>query len=117
MMDIENFRETILMKKNADTILMCALIGLCFLWTGSGYLTWLYHLLSFYPASSVDIYTEIIGYIFQMCGLILFSFCMKKSISRLPQLMLRYPLCLQILFLLFYLFFLQMEHVHYSSDT
>lgn len=67
------------MKKNADTILMCALIGLCFLWTGSGYLTWLYHLLDFYPASSVDIYTEIIGYLFQICGLILFSFCIKKK--------------------------------------
>lgn len=67
------------MKRKTDNILICALVALCFLWTGSGYLTWLYHLLSFYPASSVDIYTEIISYIFQMCGLILFSFCMKKK--------------------------------------
>ena len=67
------------MKRKTDNILICALVALCFLWTGSGYLTWLHHLLSFYPASSVDIYTEIIGYIFQMCGLLLFSFCMKKK--------------------------------------
>lgn len=67
------------MKRKTDIILICALVALCFLWTGSGYLTWLHHLLSFYPASSVDIYTEIIGYIFQMCGLLLFSFCMKKK--------------------------------------
>lgn len=70
--------ENIHMKRKTESILICAFVALCFLWTGSGYLTWLYHLLSFYPASSVDIYTEIIGYLFQICGLILFSFCMKK---------------------------------------
>ena len=60
-------------KKNAAKI--CLLIGLCFLWTGSGYLTWMYRLLEFYPTASVDILTEVVGYIFQIIGLISFSVC------------------------------------------
>ena len=63
-------------QKNATKI--CLLIGLCFLWTGSGYLTWMYRLLEFYPTASVDILTEVIGYIFQMIGLIGFSVCCKR---------------------------------------
>ena len=50
------------MKNKTYAILICTLIGLCFLWTSSGYLTWMYHLLNFYPATSVDIYTEIVGH-------------------------------------------------------
>lgn len=63
-------------KKNAVKI--CLLIGFCFLWTGSGYLTWMYRLLEFYPTASVDILTEVVGYIFQMIGLISFSLCCKR---------------------------------------
>ena len=63
-------------KKNAAKV--CLLIGLCFLWTGSGYLTWMYRLLEFYPTASVDILTEVIGYLFQIVGLISFSVCCKR---------------------------------------
>lgn len=66
------------MKKKYNNTLVCILTGLCFLWTGSGYLTWLYHLLDFYPASAADIYSEVIGYLFQILGLILFSYYIKK---------------------------------------
>lgn len=67
------------MKKNYKNTLVCILIGLVFLWTGSGYLTWLYHLLDFYPTSAADIYSEVIGYLFQVLGLILFSYYIKKK--------------------------------------
>lgn len=67
------------MKNKTNAILICTLIGLCFLWTSSGYLTWMYHLLNFYPATSVDIYTEIVGYLFQILGLFLVSLCSKKN--------------------------------------
>ena len=57
------------MKGKTTPILVCLLIGLCFLWTGSGYLTWMHHLLNFYSSTQVDILTEVIGYIFQILGL------------------------------------------------
>lgn len=39
------------------------IIALCFLWTSTGYLTWMYHLLNYTEASTVDWLTEVIGYI------------------------------------------------------
>lgn len=69
------------MKNKTNAILICVLIGLCFLWTGSGYLTWMYHLLDFYPSTSVDVLTEVVGYIFQALGLIFVSFCIKRNVA------------------------------------
>ena len=41
------------------TNLRCSLIiALCFLWTATGYLTWMYHLLDFTESSTVDWLTE-----------------------------------------------------------
>lgn len=62
-------------------IMVSLLIGFCFLWTGSGYLTWMYQLLRFYPSSSVDWLTECIGYGFQIIGFILFAIFIKKNIT------------------------------------
>lgn len=55
------------------------IIALCFLWTATGYLSWMYHLLDFVEASSVDILTEVIGYIFQAIGLFIFSLVLKHK--------------------------------------
>ena len=56
------------------TNLRCSLIiALCFLWTATGYLTWMYHLLDFAESSSVDWLTEVIGYLFQAFGILIFS--------------------------------------------
>lgn len=63
---------------NKTTLYTCFLIALCFLWTGSGYLSWMYHLLDFYPSQAVDILTEVVGYLFQVLGLALFAICEKK---------------------------------------
>lgn len=63
---------------NKTTLYTCLLIALCFLWTGSGYLSWMYHLLDFYPSQKVDILTEVVGYIFQVLGLALVAICQKK---------------------------------------
>lgn len=57
------------------------LIGLCFFWTGTGYLTWFYRLSDFCSASQVDILTEVVGYIFQVIGLISAAFLIKKNKS------------------------------------
>ena len=67
MMDIRN------------SVLICVFIGFCFLWTGSGYLTWLYNLMDFYPAGTVDVLTEVVGYIFQIIGLLAFSLYIRKK--------------------------------------
>lgn len=63
-----------------NTNLRCSLIiTLCFLWTSTGYLTWLYHLLDFDESLSVDFLTEVIGYIFQAVGLLVFSLFIKQQ--------------------------------------
>lgn len=62
------------------TNLRCSLIiALCFLWTATGYLTWMYHLLDFTESSTVDWLTEVIGYLFQATGLFLFSIALKHN--------------------------------------
>ena len=55
------------------------IIALCFLWTSTGYLSWMYHLLDYAEASSVDLLTEVIGYIFQAIGLLSFSLVLKHK--------------------------------------
>ena len=71
------------------TNLQCSsIIALCFLWTSTGYLSWLYHLMNFVKPQSADWLTEVIGYLFQAVGLFIFSivlrykrdFLLKKSI-------------------------------------
>ena len=62
------------------TNLQCSLIiAFCFLWTATGYLSWMYHLLDFAEASSVDWLTEVIGYLFQAFGIFIFSIVMKHN--------------------------------------
>ena len=62
------------------TNLRCSLIiALCFLWTSTGYLTWMYHLLDFTESSTVDWLTEVIGYLFQAAGLFLFGIVLKHN--------------------------------------
>ena len=62
------------------TNLQCSLIiALCFLWTATGYLSWMYHLLDFAESSSVDWLTEVIGYLFQAFGIFIFSIVIKHN--------------------------------------
>lgn len=64
------------------TNLRCSLIiALCFLWTSAGYLSWLYNLSDFTEPSNVDWLTEVIGYVFQAIGLLLFMVLIKRSRS------------------------------------
>ena len=68
------------------TNLKCSLIiALCFLWTSTGYLSWMYHLLDFAESSSVDWLTEVIGYLFQAFGIFLFSLVIKRKKSLLSN--------------------------------
>ena len=63
------------------------LIFLCFLWTSSGYLSWLYRLMDLISGPSVDLLTEVIGYLFQALGLLLFAFAVRrcsKAAGRIP---------------------------------
>ena len=74
-------------NKNAHTInpfIVCVLIAQCFLYTGAGYLSWMYHLVDFFPASNVDVLTEVIGYLFQALGIIIFSIVTKKATKSSP---------------------------------
>ena len=63
------------------------LIFLCFLWTSSGYLSWLYRLMDFISGPSVDLLTEVIGYLFQALGLLLFALAVHRypwAAERIP---------------------------------
>ena len=74
-------------NKNAHTInpfIVCVLIAQCFLYTGAGYLSWMYHLVDFFPASNVDVLTEVIGYLFQALGILIFSIVTKKATKSSP---------------------------------
>ena len=64
---------------NPYPLIVCAIIVLCFLYTGAGYLSWMYHLIDFYPATNVDVLTEVIGYLFQALGIFIFSFTIKNA--------------------------------------
>lgn len=66
------------MNNRKNNIIICLIIGLSFLWTGSGYLTWLYHLMDFYPTESVDVLTEVVGYLFQIIGLVISALFIRQ---------------------------------------
>lgn len=67
-------------------IIICVLIALCFLYTSAGYLSWMYHLIDFYPASNVDVLTEVVGYIFQALGILIVSTIIKRNTTIEPSL-------------------------------
>lgn len=69
--------------KNKNTIYSCAIIGLCFLYTSSGYLTWLHHLLETFSPDMANLLSEVVGYLFQALGLGLFCACTRLR----PQLL------------------------------
>ena len=76
-------KEPNVMSKLQTTLkanLQCSLlIALCFFWTSTGYLSWMYQLLDFAKSSSVDWLTEVIGYFFQAFGIFMFSIFIKRK--------------------------------------
>lgn len=86
---MKNAEELNVLRKPHTTLktnLQCSLIiALCFLWTSTGYLSWMYHLLDFAESSSVDWLTEVIGYLFQAFGIFLFSLIIKRKKSLLSN--------------------------------
>ena len=71
--------ESVIKRINA-ALAICTLIGLCFLWTGSEYITWwLYRLTPHFGAAGADIWSEVVGYLFQAVGILLFSLAVKKN--------------------------------------
>ncbi|MCR5107660.1 MAG: helix-turn-helix transcriptional regulator [Lachnospiraceae bacterium] len=57
------------------------IIYICFFWTGSSYLSWLYHLADFISGIRVDLATEVVGYLFQALGIFLYSMAVRKGIK------------------------------------
>lgn len=69
--------------KNRNALAVCALIGICFLLTGSEYISWwLYGLPRFFGDTAVDLLSEGAGYLFQVAGLLLFAFFVKKKAEK-----------------------------------
>lgn len=72
--------EVLFIKRNAATLAIFSLIGLCFLLTGSEYITWwLYRLIPYFGTAEADIWSEVVGYLFQATGILLFSLSVKKN--------------------------------------
>ena len=86
---MKNTEELNVLPKTHTTLktnLQCSLIiALCFLWTSTGYLSWMYHLLDFAESSAVDWLTEVIGYLFQTFGILIFSLVIKQKKSLLSN--------------------------------
>lgn len=66
-------------NKTKNIIVICLIIGLSFFWTGSGYITWMYHMMNYHPLAKIDMYSEVTGYLFQCLGLIIFTMVVKKN--------------------------------------
>lgn len=60
-------------NKTKNVIVVCLIIGICFFWTGSGYITWMYHMMKYHPLEKIDMYSEVTGYLYQCVGLIIFA--------------------------------------------
>lgn len=75
------------MKSRKTDMSICVLIGLSFLWTGCAYLSWFYHLNRFYASVNVDMLTEVIGYLFQAAGILVFALYDKNRDGRERSLM------------------------------
>lgn len=65
--------------KRIPAIYISLFIGLSFLMTGCAYLTWMYRLLEYYDASLSDLYSEVLGYVFQATGILVFILFLRKS--------------------------------------
>lgn len=68
-------------KTTFHNLQISLLISLCFFWTGSEYLTWLYHLMATAPKLNNDLLSEVVGYLFQALGMLIFALCIKKNPS------------------------------------
>ena len=65
--------------KEKNSLRICLIIGLCFLFTSSGYLNWLNHLLDFFTPTKANVLSEVAGYFFQVSGLALYLFLRKRN--------------------------------------
>ena len=66
-------------NKTKNVIVVCLIIGLCFFWTGSGYITWMYHMMKYHPLEKIDMYSEVTGYLYQCVGLIIYAAITKTN--------------------------------------
>ncbi|MBQ0042174.1 MAG: hypothetical protein KBS85_02460 [Lachnospiraceae bacterium] len=64
-------------------IIVMLVIAVAFFATGSGYLSWLYHLGEYVDASMADYLSEVIGYLFQVLGMAGFILLYKKYLKKL----------------------------------
>ena len=67
------------------TILVCLLIGINYAFVGTGYLTWVYHMMNIYRPETVEWFTNVLDYIFQGLGMITVYFLLKKSPQRIKR--------------------------------
>ena len=65
--------------RDNSTIRNIIIIALCFLWTSSGYLSWLYNLMDYTSTTNADILSEVVGYIFQAMGIVIYSIFLKRN--------------------------------------
>lgn len=86
-------------QKIKENLLTCLFIGLCFLLTGAEYITWwLYKLVPNFTSDAADLLSEGIGYLFQVLGLLLFAFLIKKA-KEIIQNRLLFPILIVLDFL------------------
>ena len=66
------------LRKN-PFVLYCGIIGICFLYTGSAYMSEYYRLMPHYDGVMIDVITSVIFYLFQALGIGVFSFGLYKK--------------------------------------
>ncbi len=63
------------------SVLLTLLIGQTFLWTGSAFMSVLYRLYSFYTPIEACLYTEVLYYVLQAVGIVVFAYILKRKAS------------------------------------
>lgn len=70
-----------LAMRSRQLVNVSLLIFLCFLWTGTAYISWLYHLTELVGGPTADWMSEGVGYLFQAAGLFLLALFVRRGLA------------------------------------
>lgn len=72
------------MRQSAKNIfLLTLLIGLCYSFTGTGYLTWIFRAANVFQIQIIDLFGNVIDYFFQAAGILVAAIALKSQLSKL----------------------------------
>lgn len=71
--------------KNKNVLIYTGIVSICFLYTGSAFMSQSFRLMEFYSEQTVDIITSVFNYILQAAGILFFSVGLNKYPSKVSS--------------------------------